>query len=325
MFDWIEKNPITEKGTDATRTIDTGIRCMNWCYLILPMYATGKIDDNEVVRLLEVINQQFLNLRKRYIGKYSLSNWGVLQTTAMCVAYTWYEEFLSKEIGEWAWKELANQLELQILEDGAHWEQSAMYHVEVLNCISKVLQQIYAAKEVGVELSDDAIFAVTECKEWTTDSEALAGPGIGYEGYTNAWLVNAVRVLSRHVLYTVDPEGNQLAQCDSDVTNIKDVMVRSSLLLNGGEVYRYMAGSHMDMDSAWMFGADGSKSVAPEEDAVICECRMLYGNPFRPDAQIINASDDNVEYLCCPSSRRCKNQADWHEHHARRAQKRSND
>lgn len=47
----------------------------------------------------------------------------------------------------------------------------------------------------------------------------------------------------------------------------------------------------------WMFGADGSKSVAPEEDAVICECRMLYGNPFRPDAQIINASDDNVEYI----------------------------
>ena len=27
--DWIQKNPITLQGTDATRTIDTGIRCMN--------------------------------------------------------------------------------------------------------------------------------------------------------------------------------------------------------------------------------------------------------------------------------------------------------
>ena len=257
IFDWIAKNPITEKGTDATRTIDTGIRCMNWCYLILPMYATEIIDDKEVVHLLDVLNKQIVNLQKRYIGKYSLSNWGVLQTTAICVAYTWYREFLAEDIEEWAWNELANQLELQILEDGAHWEQSAMYHVEVLNSISKVLQQTYVARDLGIEISDAAKFAIAESKEWTSDEEACAGPGKGYEGALDGWLVNAVRVLSRHVLHTVDPEGNQLAQCDSDVTNIQDVMVRAALLLNGGEIYRYMAGSYMDMDSVWQFGERG--------------------------------------------------------------------
>ena len=257
MFDWIEKNPITEKGTDATRTIDTGIRCMNWCYLILPMYAIGIIDDEEVVRLLDVLNEQILNMRKRYIGKYSLSNWGVLQTTAICVAYTLYREFLAEDIEEWAWDELANQMEMQILDDGAHWEQSAMYHVEVLNSISKVLQQTYLAKDLNVAISDAAEYAVDDRLEWTTDKEVSAGPGEGYDGASNGWLVNAVRVLSRHVLHTVDPEGNQLAQCDSDVTNIEDVMARAALLLDGGEIYRYMAGNDMDMDSVWQFGDKG--------------------------------------------------------------------
>lgn len=283
MFDWIDKNPITEKGTDATRTIDTGIRCMNWSYLILPMYAIGIIDDEEAVQLLNSIGEQFVNLRKRYIGKYSLSNWGVLQTTAMCVAYTWYREFLPDEIEEWAWKELANQMELQILEDGAHWEQSAMYHVEVLNSISKVLQQIYVAKELGVALSEDAKYSMNELQEWASNVEACAGPGEGYNGFEEGWLVNAVRVLSRHVLYTVAPDRKQLAQCDSDVTDINDVMVRSAILLNGAEVYRYAAGEHMDMDSVWMLGTKGieqfKNTVSVEPKQLVWNCNYG-GNIF---------------------------------------------
>ena len=276
MFDWIEKNPITEKGTLATRTIDTGIRCMNWCHLILPMYAIGIINDEEAACLLNMLDKQFLNLRQRYIGKYSLSNWGVLQTTAMCVAYTWYKDFLSEEIGDWAWDELANQLEMQVLEDGSHWEQSAMYHVEVLNSTSKVLQQVYLAQELGIEISAKAEYAIDEKEEWTSDKEASAGPGAGYGGFANGWLAKAIRVLNRHVLNTVDPEGNQLAQCDSDVTSIKDVMVRASLLLKGGEIYRYAAGSHMDMDSTWQFGESGiikfEKTLPVKPDRLVWNC-----------------------------------------------------
>lgn len=300
MFDWIAKNPITEKGTDATRTIDTGIRCMNWCGLILPMYAIGIINEKETEQLLDVLNQQILNMRKRYIGKYSLSNWGVLQTTAICVAYTWYREFLAEEIEEWAWNELANQLEMQILDDGAHWEQSAMYHVEVLNSISKVLQQIVTAKELGTAISDAAEFATEECEEWTSDKEAFAKPGAGYEGISNGWLVNAVRVLGRHVLHTVDPEGNQLAQCDSDVTNIKDVMVRTSLLLSGGEIYRYMAGPYMDMDSAWQFGEKGILKF--EKTQGIGPKQLIWNGTYCGNINIRSSWDKDANYTWVKNS-----------------------
>ena len=300
IFDWIKKNPITEKGTDATRTIDTGIRCMNWCYLILPMYAIGVINDEEVVHLLDVLNEQILNMRKRYIGKYTLSNWGVLQTTAICVAYTLYREFLSEEIEAWAWNELANQLELQILDDGGHWEQSAMYHVEVLNSISKVLQQTYVAKTLNIAISSDAEDAIDVCKEWTSNDEAFAGPGEGYDGLSNGWLVNAVRVLSRHVLHTVDPEGNQLAQCDSDVTNIEDVMARATLLLEGSEIYRYMAGRHMDMDSVWQFGNSGI--VRFERTVPVSPIQLIWDGKYCGNINIRTSWEKDANYTWVKNS-----------------------
>ena len=257
MFNWIDKNPITLGGTYATRTIDTGIRCMNWCGLILPMYAKGLIGDDEVIVLLNSLGEQFENLCARYIDKYSLSNWGVLQTTAMCAAYVWYRDFLPEDIEYWAWEELSTQLDLQILEDGAHWEQSAMYHVEVLNTCAKLLIHLKNAESAGVVLSDTAKSALHEIELWDDSKEACAVPGEGLRRKEEGWLTSAVRVLSRHVLYTADPNWKQLPQCDSDVTDVKDVMVRASVLLSGSGIYRFAAGNVMDMDSLLLLGAEG--------------------------------------------------------------------
>ena len=267
FFDWMDKNPITEKGTDATRTIDTGIRCMNWVGLLLPMYAEGFWDEEEILKLLSSMGEQFLNLKKRYLPKYSLSNWGVLQTTAMCAAYAWYRDFLPEGIEKWAWEELSEQLDLQILEDGAHWEQSAMYHVEVLNACTKLLIHIKNAKKAEVELLKEALEAIEEKVQWDDDKEAGAYPGEGMIRKETGWLTSAVRVLNRHVLYTADPSWKQLPQCDSDVTDVKDVMVRAAVMLQGSGIYRYAAGDFLDMDSVWMLGESGItkfREIKPE-------------------------------------------------------------
>lgn len=277
LFDWIKKNPITPIGTDATRTIDTGIRCMNWCGLILPMYAHGIIDDEQTLCLLHSMGEQFENLVQRYIDKYSLSNWGVLQTTAMCAAYVWYRDFLPEDVEYWAWEELARQLDLQILEDGAHWEQSAMYHVEVLNTCMKLLVHLKNAQAVGIELSDKAYEAITEEHIWNDLEEAAAKPGEGIARMEKGWLPTALRVLSRHVLYSADPSWKQLAQCDSDVTDVRDVMVRSAVMLDGSGIYRFASGESVDMDSAWLIGYTGIekfmnvKPIKPEHLTWYCE------------------------------------------------------
>lgn len=260
ILDWIEKNPITLEGTDATRTIDTGIRCMNWSTLLLHLLAENCISDADAELIINSINDQYDNMKSRYIGKYALSNWGVLQTTAICAGSIWLSGFVPEKITGWAWDELKLQLSLQILGDGSHWEQSAMYHVEVLNTSVKLLTQLRFATLVGKPISIKASSAVNCKTKWTNEMEASAQPGFGYDPEAQGWLVEAVRVLSRHVLHTSDPAFLQLPQCDSDVTDVRDVMARATVLLPGSGIYRYVAGEYMDMDSAWALGAPGIQS-----------------------------------------------------------------
>lgn len=260
ILDWIEKNPITLEGTDATRTIDTGIRCMNWSTLLLHLLAENCISDADAELIINSIVDQYSNMRNRYIGKYALSNWGVLQTTAVCAGSIWLSGFVPEKITRWAWDELKLQLSLQILGDGSHWEQSAMYHVEVLNTSVKLLAQLRFAALVGKPISIKASGAVNSKTKWTDEMESSAQPGFGYDPEAQGWLTEAVRVLSRHVLHTSDPAFLQLPQCDSDVTDVRDVMARATVLLPGSGIYRFAAGEHMDMDSAWALGAPGIQS-----------------------------------------------------------------
>ena len=257
ILDWIQKNPITMEGTDATRTIDTGIRCMNWSNLLLHLLANNAISDADAELIIKSIKDQYINMRSRYIGKYALSNWGVLQTTAICAGSVWLADYIPNEITDWAWKELKLQLSLQIFGDGSHWEQSAMYHVEVLNTSVKLLTQLRFAEQIGIPLCQNANEAVVSNVDWSDEREASAQPGTGYHSEAQGWLLEAIRVLSRHVLHTADPGYLQLPQCDSDVTDVRDVMTRATVLLNGSGIYRAAAGEYMDMDSAWSFGALG--------------------------------------------------------------------
>lgn len=257
LLDWIEKNPITEQGTDATRTIDTGIRCMNWSVLLLHLMGEALIGDEDVRIVLDSLAEQCANMRLRYIGKYDLSNWGVLQTTAICAAQLWYPEFVPSEIADWAWESLQTQLGLQILSDGSHWEQSPMYHVEVLNTSAKLLIQLQTAKALGISMGELACIALGSEEGWKDEHEAMCGPGEGYEPDQPGWLSEAVRVLSRHVLYTADPCHHQLPIGDSDVTDVRDVLTRATVLLPGSGIYRYGAGDQMDLDSVFEFGSVG--------------------------------------------------------------------
>ena len=119
LLHWIQANPILPEGTVTTRTIDTGIRCMSWQYLLLHLLGEGLIEEREAGEILESMKDQFASLRKRYIGKYTLSNWGVLQTASICSGYLWFREYLPSDGTEdWAWKELERQIGLQVLDDG---------------------------------------------------------------------------------------------------------------------------------------------------------------------------------------------------------------
>lgn len=278
LLDWIEKNPITEQGTDATRTIDTGIRCMNWSILLMQLLGEGLLGDQDAKIVLNSLSEQCRNMRSRYIGKYALSNWGVLQTTAICTAHLWFPEFIPEDAALWAWEELQLQLSLQILADGSHWEQSPMYHVEVLNTTAKLLAQLRSAQALGISFNHRVCTAIRSEMDWTDEMEAAAGPGEGYDPDAPGWLVEAVRVLSRHVLYTCDPSFRQLPLGDSDVTDVRDVLARAAVLLPGSGIYRFGAGEWMDLDSVFLLGTGGIE-------------RFHHSDPLRPYKKVWSCKD----------------------------------
>ncbi len=230
LFHWIQANPILPEGTVTTRTIDTGIRCMSWQYLLLHLLGESLMEEREAAGILESMKEQFASLRKRYIGKYTLSNWGVLQTASICNGYLWFHEYLPSDGTEdWAWQELERQIGLQVLDDGAHWEQSMMYHMEVLLACMKLL----ASCRAWVRIENRT--------EFWRDTD---------------WLEKAVDRMSRYVLFASGPDHLQIAQCDSDVTDVRDVMVKAAVLTGDGR-YRYAGYDTADLDSAWIFGSAG--------------------------------------------------------------------
>ena len=119
-----------------------------------------------------------------------------------------------------------------------------MYHVEVLNACVRLLTQLYAAQKAGLSLCQEAHFALDA---GTSSPERKAGPGEG-TGSEARWLVRAVRVLSRHVLYTADPALMQLPQCDSDVTDVRDVL----------RCFRMLGSTAGERGKRWIWTAYGS-------------------------------------------------------------------
>lgn len=264
MRNWIHKNPIRPEGGETIRTIDTGIRCMNWISLLLRMEAWDLIGKEEASEILLSLGSQFSYMKASYIEKYTLSNWGLLQTSAICYGYLWFEGSLPERgLQDWAWRELQTQLDLQVMDDGAHWEQSMMYHMEVLNCCMKL---IVGCRYAGKPVPD--------------------------------WLESAVRRMSRYVLLAAGPDHCQIAQADSDVTDVRDVLTKAAVLCGSGEL-KYGGYPAMDLDSAWLLGGWGLYrygelvSRKPGERSLVC---MDTGNVYMRSGW---QRDANYTYLHC--------------------------
>lgn len=222
IFNWIENNEIKECGGPKIRTIDTGIRCFSWIKSLIHLIYENKLKDCEIVKIILSIKEQLNYLKNSYVAKYTLSNWGVLQTTSIVTCYLWLEEFMEEnELYEWAINELYREIEIQVLEDGSHWEQSVMYHVEVLNCS---MATIHYAKYFDIYLNDS--------------------------------FLEKIHSMAKYLSYCGDSNSIQVAQGDSDRSDIRDVLVRASVLFDD-PILKFIAHENIDLTSILLFGKCG--------------------------------------------------------------------
>lgn len=218
QLDWITQHPIM-KQEPSTRTLDTGIRIMNMMETLPYLYAANIVNEEELNIIIDSISLQIQYLKEEYVTKYTLSNWGSIQTCAIVSCIPLYDEkYKDNLIFKWAKKELKIQFDIQVYEDGMHWEQSTMYHIEVLNYGMKALfyQRIY-----HYDLDDS--------------------------------ISDQIKKLCNALCYQVTPRNEIETFGDSDRVCICDVFTRAVSLFGNIE-WKYIANLTYDYESLYCFG-----------------------------------------------------------------------
>ena len=138
ILDFIATNEAEISHPEASwRVLDAGIRLINWIKSLtyLPL---DTFDEVEKVRIHASMRQHANYIKSHLQEKHLLSNWGVLAVSG--VLSFLYFDTEEVEMIEWAKKTLMKQADLQFTPKGIHWEQSPLYHHEVVMCFAYLYQ-----------------------------------------------------------------------------------------------------------------------------------------------------------------------------------------
>lgn len=225
LTDWAEKNPITDETRPKTwRTIEAGLRGENWIKAMSYMAECPLVTDEVFALFVEMLACHGAYLAANNTPFSIKSNWGVLESSGLYAIGKLLETVGRQTEGaayaELASGQLARQIQVQVMDDGVHWEQSPMYHNEVLKCYLEVFRT--------AKLFDDA----------------LPQP-----------VINRVQTMAYANLYWQKPDGSQPAGGDSDVTDIRDVLTACAAWFDN-PVLKSGGYERLDYESVWDFGME---------------------------------------------------------------------
>ena len=216
---WICAHPAIEPEL-STRTLDTGIRVCTWAQVLPVLEHAGLLDDGALARVRRSINDQIAYLRERYIPKYETSNWGSIQALAIVYVLCTIEPAPADHPAwSWACERIESQMRAQVYPDGIDWEQSTMYHVEVL---LNVLRARWALQARGLELP--------------------------------AGLDGAARALTRALCAQMMPGGDIDAQGDSDRCDVRGLLALCAALTDDGAIAAACGRTTLDDQDLFEYG-----------------------------------------------------------------------
>ena len=243
MEDWIDRVPLTTESEGNTwRSLEAGLRCEYWLRSIKLVEDSGVLTEP----LRRKVEACLLRHGEYLTGKWGefqkISNWGVLQDHGLFLLGVLFNR---QEWQTLALERLDQNLHRSVMDDGSQWEQSPMYHCEVLHNAADVL---LIARQNGIEVPRR--FEQNVHKMF----RALA-----------AW---------------VKPNGCLPCQSDSDDADARDILAMGALMFQD-DVLRTAAGSKPLEENYWDFGADCAARLAqlPEaQDACASDALPDSGN-----------------------------------------------
>lgn len=220
MTDWTQKQPLTGESRNTTwRTIEAGLRGEYWCKAIRYFKNSPSLTDEAVDQFYRCMLEHADYIIKEHSILRRMSNWSVLEDHGLLViGLTLPQSERTKQYIKTALSHLTIEARLQIMPDGAQWEQSPMYHNEVLHCYLDVLL-LCARNKIPVPEE------ITE----------------------------RVRRMAYADLAWIKPDHHQLMNGDSDDTDIRDLLTVAAYVFRDPTL-KSAAFEKIDFESIWDLG-----------------------------------------------------------------------
>lgn len=249
VFQWINSHEQLIYSL-STRPLDSALRISEFYDVVLVLSQYNLLNREEKEIIVNSIVKQIEYIKKNYITKYRLSNWGSIQLLILCRILIGIDENVSNnKTYHWAIEELDIQMNIQILGDGMHWEQSTMYHVEVLNMLLKLIQH---NQEIGNKYLDYAIKMVDALFNLTFPNGEIEAFGDSDRINTNDVFVKACCILNTNKW--------KIKEIDLDIDTIFDLGYENIIKYKGYSLNENYALNFDGYDSGLFMCSSNKKS-----------------------------------------------------------------
>lgn len=236
MVHWVDTvrwdDPKNEK---AWRTIEAGIRMENWCKAMRYFEGSPHITPEVMDKFVSSMTEHAEFIMSVWNSYNLMSNWGVLANHGLFVAGCLLPATSrTAEYRAEALRRLDEERRIQVYADGVQWEQSPMYHNEVLRCF---LDVVLLARRGGILLPE------------------------GME--------EAVHAMALADLAWQKPDGTEPMLGDSDDIDQRDLVTLAAAIFKDSAL-KSAGYPRLDFDSAWELGAEETEdykalpAAAPE-------------------------------------------------------------
>ena len=209
---------------NACRTLETGIRLNLWVKAFILFRNSPALTDNFCQLFEESIIEQEKFILDTWNTTKIISNWGVMENHGLFTAALLMpqHELTARMIAE-SLNRLNIQLQRQVYPDGVHWEQSMMYHNEV---VQDFLEVKILAEKNGIPLPEGYVEKVERMLDFCAEHRK--------------------------------PDGIQMSMGDSDDIDIRDIISKAAWSYNKPE-WKYAGYPEFEYDCVFDLGAEAAE------------------------------------------------------------------
>lgn len=223
LEEWIASNPLCKEKFGTTwRTIETGLRAENWLKAY-EIFRVSEVWDQKIeAKMMASLVDHAEHIMNHNDDFRRLSNWGVIENHGLFLIGVLLPELERSTIyRETAKERLELAITRQVRGDGMHWEQSQLYHNEVLRAFVDVL---ICSENNGITFSDT--------------------------------FKKGVKDMVMATIHMTKPNHMQLANGDSDDMDARDIVVRAAVLYQE-PIFKGVGYAKVDFESIWDIGWEG--------------------------------------------------------------------